>query len=572
MRLFIFLVFTGCFGSVGLFAQQVPLRVVSYNLLNFPDGRTDCGTSNINLPNRVDTLRKIMQYLKPDILGGCEIQSEAGCDSILSRALNVFGTQHYQRALWSPNNSGDIHNMLFYNSDKLALKEQRAISTSVRKIDQYILYVLDPTLPQHHDTIFIEVFMCHLKAGSATADQNDRADQTAVLRAVLASRPTNRHLVVCGDLNTYRSSELCYQNLIVSGAGQMKDPINSPGNWTSNSSFAGIHTQSPRTSGSWACGATGGLDDRFDHILLSQNATTGSSCQYQSNSYKAIGNDGAHYNQSLLTGGNSQYPDSVVRAIFYLSDHLPVKLDLLATVPSQFGLNLTYTVQAAGCTTNGAEVSILPLAGQPPFIYQWDAAAGGQTTQTISGIPAGSYCVSVTDALGNVDQLCVEIPAFNLLQVSAFYNNATLGCDGSAFVAISGGQAPYSVQWNDPSNSTTESITDLCPGSYTCTITDANGCVLQEVIQIGSNTSGLFETSELDFLLFPNPSQGNVTLQINRLDNFQTQVTILSTEGKKVQELMVSFHEGTAVLNLEQLLQGTYLLLLETQIKRVILN
>ena len=119
MRSFIFLVFICCFVFAGAFAQQVPLRAVSYNLLNFPDGRTDCGTSNINLPNRVDTLRKVMQYLKPDILGACEIQSEAGCDSILSRALNVFGTQHYQRALWSPNNSGDIHNMLFFNSDKL---------------------------------------------------------------------------------------------------------------------------------------------------------------------------------------------------------------------------------------------------------------------------------------------------------------------------------------------------------------------------------------------------------------------------------------------------------------------
>jgi hypothetical protein len=572
MRPFILLASICCFFSVRSLTQQVPLRVVSYNLLNFPDGRTDCGTANINLPNRVDTLRKVMQYLKPDILGACEIQTETSCDSILSRALNVFGSNHYQRALWSPNNSGDIHNMLFFNSDKLALKEQRAISTSVRKIDHYILYVLDPTLPQHHDTIFVEVFMCHLKAGSAAADQNERAVQTAALRAVLASRPTNRHMIVCGDLNTYRSSEVCYQNLIASGAGQMKDPINTPGNWTSNSSFAGVHTQSPRSSGSWACGATGGLDDRFDHILLSQNAITGSLCQYQVGTYKAIGNDGAHYNQSILTGGNSQYPDSVVRAIFYLSDHLPVKLNLLALIPSQFGLNLTYTLQAASCATEGAEVSVIPLAGQGPFTYQWDAAAGGQTTQTVTGIQAGSYCVTVTDALGNVDQLCMEIPAFNVLQVSAFYNNATLGCDGSAFVAISGGQTPYNVQWNDSNNSTTESVTDLCPGTYTCTITDASGCVLQEVIQIGSNTNVLFETEMLDFMLFPNPNQGIVTLKINRLDNFQTQVTILSTEGKTVLEFPVSFQEGKAVLEMGQLTHGTYLLQLGVQVKRVVLN
>jgi hypothetical protein len=555
-----------------LSAQQIPLRVVAYNLLNFPDGRTDCGTSNINLPNRVDTLRKVMQYLKPDILGACEIQSEAGCDSVLSRALNVFGTQHYQRALWSPNNSGDIHNMLFYNSDKLALKEQRAISTSVRKIDQYILYVLDPTLPQHHDTIFIEVFMCHLKAGSAAADQSDRADQTAALRAVLASRPTNRHLIVCGDLNTYRSTEVCYQNLIASGAGQMKDPINSPGNWTSNSSFAGIHTQSPRTSGSWACGATGGLDDRFDHIMLSQNAMTGTSCQYQVGSYKAIGNDGAHYNQSLLTGGNSQYPDSVVRAIFYLSDHLPVKLDLLATIPAQNGLNLTYTVQSAGCTASGAVVTVNPLAGQSPYVFQWDAAAGGQTSQTITGLAAGSYCVTVTDALGLTDQLCFEVPAYTNLQVSAFYNNATTGCDGSAFVAISGGQAPYTIQWNDPNNSTTESVVDLCPGTYTCTITDANGCVWQEVIQIGGGSNGMDDLMQLQYVLFPNPSEGNITVQSNRLDSFQTNAIVFSPDGKMIFEAPITFHKGRAQLDLNELTAGTYLLQLGGHVQRIVLH
>src|SRR5688572_18603429 len=79
-------------------AQTVPLRVVSYNLLNFPNGRNDCGAGNTNLPNRADSLRKIMRYLQPDIFVGCEIQTEAGCDSVLTRALNVFGTTHYQRA------------------------------------------------------------------------------------------------------------------------------------------------------------------------------------------------------------------------------------------------------------------------------------------------------------------------------------------------------------------------------------------------------------------------------------------------------------------------------------------
>jgi hypothetical protein len=288
--------------SVPAAPQTVPLRVVSYNLLNFPNGRNDCGAGNVNLPNRADSLRKIMRYLQPDIFVGCEIQTEAGCDSVLTRALNVFGTTHYQRANFIQNsNGGDLQNMLFYHSGKLTLKEQRSIPTGIRDIDHYILYLNDNTLPQHHDTCFIEVFMCHLKAGSASADQSDRAAQTALLRTILDGRPKGRNLFVCGDLNTYRSTEVGYQNLVSGGSNFLKDPINMPGNWTNNSSFAAIHTQSPRASGSTDCGVTGGLDDRFDHILVSQNVMSGINLlQYTTSSYKAIGNDGSHYNQPPL--------------------------------------------------------------------------------------------------------------------------------------------------------------------------------------------------------------------------------------------------------------------------------
>ncbi|MCC6700779.1 MAG: T9SS type A sorting domain-containing protein [Fluviicola sp.] len=551
-------------------AQTVPLRVVSYNLLNFPNGRTDCGSSNVNPLNRTDTLRRTMRYLNPDILGACEIQTEAGCDSILTRSLNVFGTTHYQRANWAPNNSGDIHNMLFYNADKLVLKEQRTITTSVRNIDHYILYVIDPTLPNHHDTIFVEVFMCHLKAGSGTAEQAERATQTQILRQVLATRPTDRHLFVCGDLNTYRSSETCYQNLVTAGNGQMKDPINSAGNWTANAAFASVHTQSPRTSGSIACGSTGGMDDRFDHILVSPNVLNGSNLTYTNNSYKAIGNDGAHYNQSLLNGGNAQYPDSVVKAIYYLSDHLPVKMDAVAVLPTQAGLNLTYSVSTSNCSSNGSTVTINPLNGQAPFTYAWDLSAGGQTTQTVTGLQGGSYCVQVTDALGAIDNICFEITQFNSLSVSSLYNNAFNGCDGSAFVVITGGTAPYTVQWNDPANSTTESITNLCPGTYTCSITDANGCTGSETISITDGTSSLEEENAIQFTIYPNPGNGMIELAMSNLDAQSLSLELYAINGLLVKKTNVAFQDGKANLDLSDLKNGTYFIKLGSQTLRYI--
>ncbi len=544
-------------------AQTIPVRIVSYNLLNFPNGRNDCGSSNVNLPNRADSLRKIMQYLKPDILVGCEIQTPAGCDSVLTRALNVFGTTHYQRAQWINNSAGgDLQNMLFYNSSKLTLKEQRIVQTSPRDINHYILYVNDATLPQHHDTCFIEVFMCHLKAGSASADLADRAAQTQLLRAVLNGRPQGRHLFVCGDLNTYRSTEVGYQNLVSGGTNFLKDPLNMPGNWTTNNSFAAIHTQSPRASGSTDCGVTGGLDDRFDHIIVSQNVMNGTNLlQYNTNSYKAIGNDGNHYNQSILAGSNSQYPDSLVRALYYSSDHLPVKMDVTATIPTNNGLNLTLTFAGSGCQSGGTSVTVHPNLGQGPYTYQWSANAGSQTTNTAANLQGGSYCVTVTDNNGLTDQVCFEVASTSPISGNGFDGMDYGTCNGQSFVVVSGGNTPYSYQWNDPLNQTTSTATNLCAGTYSCVITDQNGCSLTIQTTVFSNTTSVGELfAETEFTLFPNPATESVILRCESVFALGTiELRILSVSGELIRTQMLDFsNDNQVTIPLFDLKNGVY--------------
>lgn len=556
-----FLLVVGCAATAE--AQTVPVRVVSYNLLNFPNGRTDCGSSNVNLPNRSDTLRKIMQYLQPDIFVGCEIQTEAGCDSVLNRALNVFGTTHYQRAQWVNNSfGGDLQNMLFYNAAKLTLKEQRIVQTSPRDISHYILYVKDNTLPQHHDTCFIEVFMCHLKAGSTSSDLSDRAAQTQLLRSVLDTRPAGRHLFVCGDLNTYRSSEVGYQNLVSGGTTFLKDPLNMPGNWTTNSSFAAIHTQSPRASGSTDCGVTGGLDDRFDHIIVSQNVLNGANLlQYNANSYKAIGNDGNHYNQSILAGTNSQYPDSVVRALYYASDHLPVKLDATVTIPTNFGLNLTLSMSGGACQAGGTSVTVQPNLGQGPYSYQWSANAGSQTTATVTNLPGGSYCVTVTDNNGLSDQVCFEIPSVSPITGNGFDGMDYGTCNGQTFVVASGGVAPYTYQWNDAQNQTTSTASNLCAGNYTCTITDQNGCSVSVQTTVFSNTTSVTELiAASHFVLFPNPASESVQLRCeNAFELGSIELRIRSISGEVVRSQWIDLSNGKVVeVSLAGLKPGVY--------------
>ena len=136
--------------------QTDTLKVLSYNLLNFPNVA----------PARIDTLKGILQNAKPDILMVCELTSSAGADDILFNALNVGGETSYAMANYV--GGPDTENMLFYNSDKLGLKEQNEIPTALRDINEYVLYYKSDDLATTTDTTFFYVYVCHLKAVSYT--------------------------------------------------------------------------------------------------------------------------------------------------------------------------------------------------------------------------------------------------------------------------------------------------------------------------------------------------------------------------------------------------------------------
>lgn len=514
-------------------AQTDTLTVVAYNLLNFPDGRDDCG-SNTVVPNRADTLRKILAYSKPDIFVACEIQTEEGADSVLTRSLNTWSNGSYASATFHINSTGPgLQNQLYYNTNKWVFYSQDYIVTGVRDIDHYILYANDPNLGNFYDTTFIEVYMCHLKAGSGSSEQSTRAGQTQLLMDYIAMRPSNHHHIVCGDLNVYTSNEACYSQM-VTGPFALKDPINSPGNWNNNSSFASIHTQSTRSGQNLDCGSSGGSDDRFDQILVSNNVMTGTdSVQYLSNSYRALGNDGNHFNSSLISAPtNTVYPDSVVNALYYMSDHLPVSLQAIIRYPTSNGLALYPQITNVTCSGgNDGTATIVANDGQAPYSYQWDAAAGNQTTATATGLTTGSYCVQVTDNLNEVDNYCVYVGAPAALTTSTFLTPDSDGCNGVAHLLISGGQPPYVITWNDPLNQTGQSAYDLCAGNYQVTIVDSNGC--QTIVDVNILLVGIEEVLAAEMKVYPNPFNNEVIID-SKWEGTPMQVQVTDMLGRVV--------------------------------------
>ena len=121
--------------------------------------------------------------------------------------------------------------------------------------------------------------------------------------------------------------------------------------------------------------------------------------------------------------------------------------------------------------------------GTSPYTYSW-APAGG-TGQTATGLSPGTYTCTVTDFAGCTSTTTVTVTQPSALTISPAQTNVSCngGNTGSATAAASGGTSPYSYSWT-PAGGTGSAAPGLTAGTYTCTITDANGCATTQTFQI----------------------------------------------------------------------------------------
>lgn len=400
--------------SLNLSAQD-SLRVLQYNLLNYGNYSTYCNNVNNNHITKEGHLRTIIGYLKPDIFTVNEISSvNAYHDRLLTEVMNSDGRSYYKRTPATNIAESDIINMMFYDSTKLVLHSMQVIQLNVRDINLYRLYYKSGKL-QTGDTIFLNCIVAHLKAGDSNSD--------ALLRGVMAANVMNwlqtntlpGNFLLMGDFNVYTSTEPSYQYFTSSTAGafQFFDPVNTPGEWNNNIDFAAVHTQSVSASG--GCQAGGGMDDRFDFILATDEIMEGSrKIRYKQGSYKAVGQDGNHFNQSITNLPNPSVPPDVLTALGRASDHLPVTLvlEVEAEQPGAITESLFIkdavlirvseseaTINLTALKPNEISVSIFSSTGQHLHQHNYQLYQGFNSIKIpLSSLTSGMYLISILDS------------------------------------------------------------------------------------------------------------------------------------------------------------------------------
>ncbi|MBD2769207.1 SprB repeat-containing protein [Hymenobacter sp. BT664] len=149
--------------------------------------------------------------------------------------------------------------------------------------------------------------------------------------------------------------------------------------------------------------------------------------------------------------------------------------------PPLLTINETVTPVSCNAGQNGTIISGV-AGGTPPYQYSWNT---GESTANLSSLAAGRYFLFVRDANGcrATKAIVVPEPTGYVLTVNATPPTCHDGCDGSIVLNLAGGVPPYTYTWQQ-TGVNTNTLSNLCSGTYQVTVSDANGCSFARVITL----------------------------------------------------------------------------------------
>ncbi|MBU3928327.1 MAG: T9SS type A sorting domain-containing protein, partial [Bacteroidetes bacterium] len=370
---------------------------------------------NNNIEDKDQYISTIVQYVQPDVFTVNEVSGSGAIHQhLLDRAVNADGSDKYKMAPFIFTASPYLVNLLFYNHKKLTLHSHAIAQSTIRDVDVYKLYYNSNDLAEG-DTAFVICVVAHLKAGNSAGDAENRATMAQNTMTFLENYGDDENYLLSGDFNVYTSTEEAYQTFTQypNTSLRFSDPIDKPGAWNNNSVFAAIHTQSTHSTSS-GCPASGGMDDRFDFILMSNNLKFGvKHLTYVPGSYHAVGQDGLHFNKDITDSPtNTSVPSDVLTALYGNSDHLPVTLklavdksldvsDWLAGDFQDIRFNNPVTSQIRLTITTAKptrlHVDLFNLCGKAVFKHTENLISGqNQLVLHVDGIPSGMYLMKMS--------------------------------------------------------------------------------------------------------------------------------------------------------------------------------
>lgn len=198
------------------------------------------------------------------------------------------------------------------------------------------------------------------------------------------------------------------------------------------------------------------------------------------------------------------------------ANNCPVSGSAVVSQPA-FPLNVTNTIQDVACfgESNGS-IDLTVTGGTAPYGYSWINSTFqlSSTSEDLVDFPADSYAYVVTDDNGCTfsDTLTISEPP--LLESSIVGTDILCfgGNNGAIDLTVTGGVPGYAYLWNN--GAVTEDLTGLVAGFYQVTVTDQNGCVVEDSITLTQPADSISFTVEVEDVLCKDGTDGEIDLDV----------------------------------------------------------
>lgn len=258
----------------------------------------------------------------------------------------------------------------------------------------------------------------------------------------------------------------------------------------------------------------------------------------------------------LYVGGDDvgphDYPNSsalMFQGTWYYDDVQPlIRLNVAnPMIPLACYISSKYDEYCNG-DSNGAAI-VAATGGTAPYTYLWSS---GETVNYISNVAAGTYTVTITDAVTDVCVATAIITEPALLVATG----DTIG--NTIDVSVTGGTQPYTYLWNN--GSINQDLTDVASNTtYSITVTDANGCT-----DTWSITTGINKASVKSINVYPNPTKG--VLNIENAENSSIKVYNI------IGDVVASVNNASTLtkIDISNLAEGSYIVKILSDKKSIV--
>lgn len=158
----------------------------------------------------------------------------------------------------------------------------------------------------------------------------------------------------------------------------------------------------------------------------------------------------------------------------------------VATISEPAVLTATSSTSPVSCLNGSDGMAVAtPTGGTAPYSYNWNSAPP-QTTDTATGLAAGTYACIVTDANGCSTSVAATVtqPSTAVMVAATSISTTCNGTsDGSVMANATGGTPGYWYMWM-PTGDSTQSVNNLPAGTYVVTATDTNGCTAMDTVMV----------------------------------------------------------------------------------------